>query len=131
MPGSAFFHEKLQKASAPQCSFSIQHMTFGRYNCLYMLLSFSMANITLNVINFHSSVFKVEHVLSPEGSDPERLWENCRLDITKCDSKQLETLNGNNRTNIMICTSAFFSVIYVVSCQYSHLYVSRFQERAA
>lgn len=47
-----------------------------------------------------SSVFQVEHVLSPEGSDPEHLWQNCRLDITKCDSKQLETLQGNSRINL-------------------------------
>uniref|UniRef100_A0A453GX65 Pectin acetylesterase n=1 Tax=Aegilops tauschii subsp. strangulata TaxID=200361 RepID=A0A453GX65_AEGTS len=29
---SAFFHGKLQKASTPQCSFSIQHMMFGRWS---------------------------------------------------------------------------------------------------
>ncbi|KAM0856921.1 hypothetical protein ACQ4PT_048823 [Festuca glaucescens] len=46
------------------------------------------------ILNPAYDVWQVEHVLSPEGSDPERLWENCRLDITKCDSKQLETLQG-------------------------------------
>jgi len=37
---------------------------------------------------------QVEHVLSPEGSDPQNLWQNCRTDITKCSSKQLEVLQG-------------------------------------
>ncbi|VAH70339.1 unnamed protein product [Triticum turgidum subsp. durum] len=46
------------------------------------------------ILNPAYDVWQVEHVLSPEGSDPERLWQNCRLDITKCDSKQLETLQG-------------------------------------
>ncbi|KAF7040845.1 hypothetical protein CFC21_050719 [Triticum aestivum] len=46
------------------------------------------------ILNPAYDVWQVEHVLSPEGSDPEHLWQNCRLDITKCDSKQLETLQG-------------------------------------
>ncbi|KAK8454561.1 hypothetical protein SEVIR_5G475800v4 [Setaria viridis] len=37
---------------------------------------------------------QVEHVLSPQGSDPQNLWRNCRMDITKCSSKQLEVLQG-------------------------------------
>nr|CAB3503483.1 unnamed protein product [Digitaria exilis] len=37
---------------------------------------------------------QVEHVLSPEGSDPQNLWRNCRMDITKCSTKQLEILQG-------------------------------------
>ncbi|KAK1670243.1 hypothetical protein QYE76_058402 [Lolium multiflorum] len=49
------------------------------------------------ILNPAYDVWQVEHVLSPEGSDPERLWENCRLDITKCDAKQLETLQGFRR----------------------------------
>ncbi|KAI5001359.1 hypothetical protein ZWY2020_026009 [Hordeum vulgare] len=46
------------------------------------------------ILNPAYDVWQVEHVLSPDGSDPENLWQNCRLDITKCDSKQLETLQG-------------------------------------
>ncbi|KAM0884142.1 hypothetical protein ACQ4PT_031184 [Festuca glaucescens] len=49
------------------------------------------------ILNPAYDVWQVEHVLSPEGSDPERLWENCRLDITKCDAEQLETLQGFRR----------------------------------
>lgn len=33
-------------------------------------------------------------MLSPEGSDPQNLWQNCRTDITKCSSKQLDVLQG-------------------------------------
>ncbi|KAJ1287295.1 hypothetical protein BS78_03G419900 [Paspalum vaginatum] len=46
------------------------------------------------ILNPAYDVWQVEHVLSPEGSDPQNLWRNCRTDITKCSSKQLEILQG-------------------------------------
>jgi len=46
------------------------------------------------ILNPAYDVWQVEHVLSPEGSDPQNLWRNCRMDITKCSSKQLEILQG-------------------------------------
>ena len=98
---SAFFHGKLQKASPPRCLSSIQHMMFGRYHYPYLLKLFNdllqhqYKDDTLLPFFFS----QVEHVLSPEGSDPQRLWQNCRLDITKCDSKQFEILQGCNRIN--------------------------------
>ncbi|CAO1947405.1 unnamed protein product [Urochloa humidicola] len=49
------------------------------------------------ILNPAYDVWQVEHVLSPQGSDPENLWRNCRMDITKCDPKQLEILQGFRR----------------------------------
>ncbi|CAO1940285.1 unnamed protein product [Urochloa humidicola] len=49
------------------------------------------------ILNPAYDVWQVEHVLSPQGSDPQNLWRNCRMDITKCDSKQLEILQGFRR----------------------------------
>uniref|UniRef100_A0A0A8XW89 Pectin acetylesterase n=1 Tax=Arundo donax TaxID=35708 RepID=A0A0A8XW89_ARUDO len=46
------------------------------------------------ILNPAYDVWQVEHVLSPVRSDPKNLWQNCRLDITKCSSKQLEILQG-------------------------------------
>ncbi|KAL5227782.1 hypothetical protein ABZP36_016047 [Zizania latifolia] len=46
------------------------------------------------ILNPAYDVWQVEHVLSPEGSDPQHSWQNCRLDITKCNSKHLEILQG-------------------------------------
>ncbi|CAD6211539.1 unnamed protein product [Miscanthus lutarioriparius] len=46
------------------------------------------------ILNPAYDVWQVEHVLSPEGSDPQNLWQNCRTDITKCSSKQLDVLQG-------------------------------------
>ncbi|TVU37071.1 hypothetical protein EJB05_19038 [Eragrostis curvula] len=46
------------------------------------------------ILNPAYDVWQVEHVLSPEGSDPQNLWGDCRMDITKCSSKQLEILQG-------------------------------------
>ena len=48
---------------------------------------------------------QVEHVLSPEGSDPQNLWQNCRTDITKCSSKQLDVLQGCNG---ILCVSSVY-----------------------
>ncbi|XP_066312912.1 pectin acetylesterase 5-like [Miscanthus floridulus] len=46
------------------------------------------------ILNPAYDVWQVEHVLSPEVSDPQNLWQNCRTDITKCSSKQLDVLQG-------------------------------------
>ncbi|KAL6613717.1 hypothetical protein ACP70R_035987 [Stipagrostis hirtigluma subsp. patula] len=46
------------------------------------------------ILNPAYDVWQVEYVLSPQGSDPQNLWQNCRMDITKCSSKQLEILQG-------------------------------------
>ncbi|ONM34146.1 Pectin acetylesterase 5 [Zea mays] len=46
------------------------------------------------ILNPAYDVWQVEHVLSPEGSDRENLWQNCRMDISRCSSKQLEVLQG-------------------------------------
>ncbi|WVZ77073.1 hypothetical protein U9M48_024975 [Paspalum notatum var. saurae] len=46
------------------------------------------------ILNPAYDVWQVEHVLSPEASDPQNLWLECKMDITKCSSKQLEILQG-------------------------------------
>uniref|UniRef100_A0A0D9WBZ3 Pectin acetylesterase n=1 Tax=Leersia perrieri TaxID=77586 RepID=A0A0D9WBZ3_9ORYZ len=46
------------------------------------------------VLNPAYDAWQVQHVLSPEASDPQRSWLECRLDISKCDSNQLEILQG-------------------------------------
>ncbi|KAK3166633.1 hypothetical protein QOZ80_1AG0048330 [Eleusine coracana subsp. coracana] len=46
------------------------------------------------ILNPAYDVWQVEHILSPAGSDPQNLWQDCRMDITKCNSKQLEILQG-------------------------------------
>ena len=55
---------------------------------------------------FSDFTVQVEHVLSPEGSDPQNLWRNCRMDITKCSSKQLEILQGCNGIYVVILGKA-------------------------
>ncbi|KAF8749177.1 hypothetical protein HU200_012716 [Digitaria exilis] len=50
--------------------------------------------IGMSPLLFPDFTLQVEHVLSPEGSDPQNLWRNCRMDITKCTTKQLEILQG-------------------------------------
>lgn len=46
------------------------------------------------ILNPAYDVWQVEHVLTPDGSDPQNLWQDCRMDITKCNTKQLEILQG-------------------------------------
>ncbi|KAL6622999.1 hypothetical protein ACP70R_032878 [Stipagrostis hirtigluma subsp. patula] len=46
------------------------------------------------ILNSAYDAWQVEHALSPEGTDPKKLWHDCRLDITKCSSKQIEILQG-------------------------------------
>ncbi|KAL6853313.1 hypothetical protein ACP4OV_019342 [Aristida adscensionis] len=41
------------------------------------------------ILNPAYDVWQVEHVLSPQGSDPQNLWQNCRMDITRCFRKAL------------------------------------------
>jgi hypothetical protein len=51
------------------------------------------------ILNPAYDVWQVEHVLTPDGSDPQNLWQDCRMDITKCNTKQLEILQGCNMIN--------------------------------
>jgi hypothetical protein len=89
--------EKLQNVSAHQCLYSIQHMMFGRCQNSYPLpWSISAWKWTWLLVLFSYFTLQGEHVLSPQGSDPQNLWGNCRMDITKCSSKQLEVLQGCN-----------------------------------
>ncbi|KAB2087403.1 hypothetical protein ES319_A04G101200v1 [Gossypium barbadense] len=37
---------------------------------------------------------KIQHILVPAGSDPDGYWRRCRLSIQKCDSTQIENLQG-------------------------------------
>uniref|UniRef100_A0A0D9YKS1 Pectin acetylesterase n=1 Tax=Oryza glumipatula TaxID=40148 RepID=A0A0D9YKS1_9ORYZ len=46
------------------------------------------------ILNPAYDVWQIEHVLTPDGSDPQNLWQDCRMDITKCNTKQLEILQG-------------------------------------
>ncbi|EEE62081.1 hypothetical protein OsJ_16865 [Oryza sativa Japonica Group] len=46
------------------------------------------------VLNPAYDAWQVQHVLSPVASDPQHSWLECRLDISKCDSNQLEILQG-------------------------------------
>ncbi|KAG8084581.1 hypothetical protein GUJ93_ZPchr0010g8923 [Zizania palustris] len=46
------------------------------------------------VLNPAYDAWQVQHVLAPKVSDPQHSWLNCRLDISKCDSNQLEILQG-------------------------------------
>ncbi|XP_040380051.1 pectin acetylesterase 5-like [Oryza brachyantha] len=46
------------------------------------------------VLNTAYDAWQVQHVLAPEASDPQHSWLECKLDIRKCDSDQLEILQG-------------------------------------
>lgn len=46
------------------------------------------------VLNPAYDAWQVQHALAPESSDPQHSWLDCRLDISKCSSEQLEILQG-------------------------------------
>ncbi|CAD6334900.1 unnamed protein product [Miscanthus lutarioriparius] len=46
------------------------------------------------VLNRAYDAWQVQHALAPEASDPQHSWLDCRLDISKCSSEQLEILQG-------------------------------------
>jgi len=46
------------------------------------------------ILNPAYDAWQVQHALAPEASDPQHSWLDCRLDIAKCSSEQLEFLQG-------------------------------------
>ncbi|PUZ63679.1 hypothetical protein GQ55_3G087200 [Panicum hallii var. hallii] len=46
------------------------------------------------ILNPAYDAWQVQHALAPEASDPQHSWLDCRLDIAKCSSEQLEILQG-------------------------------------
>nr|CAB3463661.1 unnamed protein product [Digitaria exilis] len=46
------------------------------------------------ILNPAYDAWQVQHALAPESSDPHHSWLDCRLDIAKCSSEQLEILQG-------------------------------------
>ncbi|XP_028773011.1 pectin acetylesterase 5-like isoform X1 [Neltuma alba] len=38
--------------------------------------------------------WQIQHVLVPEGSDPQGHWKRCRLSISNCDTDQMDILQG-------------------------------------
>ncbi|XVE61874.1 hypothetical protein DITRI_Ditri06bG0074200 [Diplodiscus trichospermus] len=49
---------------------------------------------------------KIRHILVPDASDPHGYWTKCRLNIQKCNSSQIETLQGF-RGSLLISLSEF------------------------
>ncbi|KAJ3676416.1 hypothetical protein LUZ60_003828 [Juncus effusus] len=46
------------------------------------------------ILNPAYDAWQVQHVLAPDVSDPKNSWQNCKLDLSKCDSDQLKILQG-------------------------------------
>ncbi|KAJ4805015.1 Pectin acetylesterase [Rhynchospora pubera] len=52
----------------------------------------------LFILNPAYDAWQVQHVVTPDVSDPSLSWRSCRLDIKKCDSNQIEILQGMRTT---------------------------------
>ncbi|KAF3330514.1 pectin acetylesterase 5-like protein [Carex littledalei] len=46
------------------------------------------------ILNPAYDAWQVQHVVTPDVSGPSTSWRSCRLDIKKCDSNQIEVLQG-------------------------------------
>ncbi|XVF55287.1 hypothetical protein PTKIN_Ptkin06aG0024800 [Pterospermum kingtungense] len=52
----------------------------------------------LFIVNPAYDFWQIQHILVPDGSDPHGYWRQCRLNIQKCNSGQIETLQGFRRS---------------------------------
>ncbi|XP_020087193.1 pectin acetylesterase 5-like isoform X1 [Ananas comosus] len=46
------------------------------------------------ILNSAYDAWQIQHVLAPNASDPQDSWLSCKLDINKCNSSQIEILQG-------------------------------------
>ncbi|CAI9094908.1 OLC1v1030741C3 [Oldenlandia corymbosa var. corymbosa] len=46
------------------------------------------------IINAAYDSWQIKNILAPGVADPHGTWHNCKLDITKCSSTQLQTMQG-------------------------------------
>ncbi|GAB2272897.1 Pectin acetylesterase 8 [Dionaea muscipula] len=76
----------------------------------------------LFLLNAAYDAWQVKNILAPGVADPHGTWHNCKLDITKCSSSQLQTLQGF-RTEFLSALSVLGSSssrgLFINSC-YSH-----------
>ncbi|XP_062210093.1 pectin acetylesterase 5-like isoform X2 [Phragmites australis] len=46
------------------------------------------------IVNSAYDSWQIQNVVAPDGSDPDKSWQSCKADIRKCNSTQMEVLNG-------------------------------------
>lgn len=76
----------------------------------------------LFLLNAAYDAWQVKNILAPGVADPHGTWHDCKLDITKCSSSQLQTLQGF-RTEFLSALSQLGSSsskgLFINSC-YAH-----------
>ncbi|XP_038979840.1 pectin acetylesterase 8-like isoform X2 [Phoenix dactylifera] len=74
----------------------------------------------LFILNAAYDAWQIKNILAPSPSDPRKVWGECKLDIKKCSSNQLQVMQGF-RSEFMRALPANSSSIgmFIDSC-YSH-----------
>ncbi|CAN4087749.1 unnamed protein product [Withania somnifera] len=86
---------------------------FPQYALPYIRTPFFILNSAYDVYQFH-------HILVPPSSDPRRHWDHCKLNVTACNARQLNILQGF-RKNMLVALRDFYQYsrrdgMYINSC---------------
>ncbi|CAL9772891.1 unnamed protein product [Musa acuminata subsp. burmannicoides] len=72
----------------------------------------------LFILNAAYDQWQIDHILVPSSSDPKNTWGDCKLDIKKCSSDQLQKLQGFRTTflNALPGAGSSSTGLFILSC---------------
>ncbi|XP_021289077.1 pectin acetylesterase 5-like isoform X2 [Herrania umbratica] len=90
----AFYHDVVQLQGTAK---SLHKNCVGRMEpskCFFPQEIVKNVRTPLFIVNPAYDFWQIQHILVPDASDPHGYWSRCRLNIQKCNSSQIETLQG-------------------------------------
>ncbi|XWS59808.1 hypothetical protein CRYUN_Cryun08bG0153600 [Craigia yunnanensis] len=88
------FQNHLPKDSSTKCLADAGQMFLQITPCVLSIMMLSNFRTPLFIVNPAYDFWQIQHILVPDASDPHSYWRKCRLNIQKCNSSQIETLQG-------------------------------------
>ncbi|KAG4152423.1 hypothetical protein ERO13_D04G121200v2 [Gossypium hirsutum] len=91
---SNFYHDVVQLQGVAKSLHKNCITEMEPSKCIFPQQIIKNIRTPLFIVNPAYDFWQIQHVLVPAGSDPDGYWRRCRLSIQKCDSTQIENLQG-------------------------------------
>ncbi|MBA0750757.1 hypothetical protein Gogos_002146 [Gossypium gossypioides] len=91
---SNFYHDVVQLQGVAKSLHKKCITEMEPSKCIFPQQIIKNIRTPLFIVNPAYDFWQIQHVLVPAGSDPDGYWRRCRLSIQKCDSTQIENLQG-------------------------------------
>ncbi|MFQ6619931.1 hypothetical protein Gotur_000008 [Gossypium turneri] len=98
---SNFYHDVVQLQGVAKSLHKKCITEMEPSKCIFPQQIIKNIRTPLFIVNPTYDFWQIQHVLVPAGSDPDGYWRRCRLSIQKCDSTQIENLQGSFRSSLL------------------------------